>query len=343
MPESDGIQPLLARLVEGQTLSRDEARAAFDAVMGGRATDAQIGVLLTVLTLRAGGPTVDEIVGAALAMRAAATPVEVPAGFDVIDVVGTGGDKAATFNISTTAALIAAGAGAKVAKHGNRAVTSSSGASQVLEALGVKLDVAAATQAACLTEVGMCFCFAPLHHPAMKRVAGPRRELGFRTIFNILGPLTNPAGARRYLLGVFSPDLTEPIARVLGELGATRAMVVHGSGMDEITTAGPTRISELRDGRVDTRQITPDQFGIPAATLDGLTVDSPQASAAVIRRILDGERDPARDIAALNAAAAITVAGLAESMEDGLAQANASIDAGHARRALEALVRVTNG
>jgi len=339
----EDIRPLLKQLIESRPLSLEQARQAFEAVMAGHATDAQIGVLLTVLTLREGGPTVDEITGAAMAMRAAATAVDVPDGFDVIDVVGTGGDAAGTFNISTTAALIAAGAGAKVAKHGNRAVTSSSGASQVLEALGVKLDVAAETQAACLTEAGMCFCFAPMHHPAMKRVIGPRKELGFRTIFNILGPLTNPAGAKRYLLGVFDPALTEPIANVLAGLGATDAMVVHGSGLDEITTIGQTRVSELRDGKVTTTTISPEQFGIDPATLDQLTVDSPRASAEVIRGILDGKPGPRRDIAALNAAAALVVAGLAASIDEGLKMANAAIDQGKAKTTLDQLVQVTTG
>jgi anthranilate phosphoribosyltransferase len=338
----ENVQPILRRLVDGQTLSLREAQICFDAVMAGRATDAQIGALLTLLTVRPSGPTVDEIAGAAMAMRAAATPVPVPAGFDVIDVVGTGGDGAATFNISTTAALIAAAAGARVAKHGNRAVTSSSGASQVLEALGVKLDVAAETQSQCLTEAGICFCFAPMHHPAMKRVIGPRKELGFRTIFNILGPLTNPAGAKRYLLGVFDPKLTEPIANVLGQLGATDAMVVHGSGLDEITTAGPTQVSELRNGKVTTTQISPEQFGIDPARIDDLVVDSPQASAEVVRGILEGKPGPARDIATLNAAAALVVAGLVESIDEGLTLARQSIDEGRAWAALDALARVTN-
>lgn len=342
MPPTENVQPILRQLVDGRSLTLDEAKATFDAVMAGNATDAQIGVLLTVLTLRAGGPTVDEITGAAMAMRAAATPVAVPEGFDVIDVVGTGGDGAATFNISTTAALIAAGAGAKVAKHGNRAVTSSSGASQVLEALGVKLDVAAETQGQCLTDAGICFCFAPMHHPAMKRVIGPRKELGFRTIFNILGPLTNPAGAKRYLLGVFDPKLTEPIAKVLSQLGATDAMVVHGSGLDEITTAGPTQVSELRNGKVTTSQISPEQFGIDPVSIDDLVVDSPQASAEVVLAILEGTPGPARDIATLNAAAALVVAGLAPSIDEGLTLARQSIDEGQAKAALDALIRVTN-
>jgi len=339
----EDIRPLLRQLIESRPLTREQARQAFEAVMAGHATDAQIGAMLTALAVRAGGPTVDEITGAATAMRAAATPVAVPGGFDVIDVVGTGGDSAGTFNISTTAALIAAGAGAKVAKHGNRAVTSSSGASQVLEALGVKLDVAAETQRRCLTDAGMCFCFAPMHHPAMKRVIGPRKELGFRTLFNILGPLTNPAGAKRYLLGVFDPALTEPIANVLAGLGATDAMVVHGSGLDEITTVGQTRVSELRNGQVTTATISPEQFGIDPATLDQLTVDSPRASAEVIRGILEGRPGPRRDIAALNAAAALVVAGLAAAIDEGLALAHAAIDQGKAKATLDQLVQVTAG
>ena len=252
MEEDRSIQPLLSQLAEGRPLGADQAYEAFETVMAGRATEAQIGSLLTALRVREGGPTVEELVGAARAMRRHATKVTVPTGTPVVDTCGTGGDHSGTFNISTAAALIAAGAGATIAKHGNRSVTSSSGSSQVLEALGVRLGVDDSVQQACLTEARICFCFAPAHHPAMKHAAPVRKQLGFRTIFNLIGPLTNPAGATRQVMGVYDPDLTEPIGRVLNELGAEHAMIVHGDGLDEITTTGPTRITELRDGQLTT-------------------------------------------------------------------------------------------
>ena len=274
--------------------------------------------------------------------------------FDVVDTCGTGGDASGTFNISTTAALIAAGAGARVVKHGNRSVTSRSGSSQVLEALGVKLDVADDTLINCLREANICFAFAPAHHPAMKHAIGPRRELAFRTIFNLLGPLTNPAGARRQVIGVFRSDLTEPIAGVLQQLGAVHAMVVHGStlgaadttegggGLDEITTTGPTRITTLQNGDITTTDLRPADLGLPLASIADLKVDSVEASAAVIRDVLTGRDCPARHIAALNAAAALVVADRAPDLPAALKLACESLDTAAAAAALERLIKLTN-
>lgn len=353
MTDQPSIQPLLQRLARGQSLTEAQATEAFDIVMTGHASDAQIGALLAAMQVRPGGPTIDEIAGAAQAMRRAAHKLDLPEGIEVIDTCGTGGDHAGTFNISTTAALIAAGAGAYVAKHGNRSVTSQSGSSQVLEQLGVRLDVDHGQLDRCLREARLCFCFAPAHHPAMKHAIGPRKELGFRTIFNLLGPLTNPAGARRQVIGVFDDRLTEPLAHVLDRLGAVHAMVVHGKslaspdrtegglGLDEITTTGPTRITVVKHGQVDTSTLHPADVGLEAASVSELRIDSVEASAEVVRRVLDGHKGPARDIACLNAAAALVVADLATDLVDGLEKACAAVDAGHARRVLDKLVEIT--
>lgn len=342
MTDAADMQDLLGILAAGRPLSEPRAHEAFEHVMAGRATDAQIGGLLAMLTARPGGPTVEEITGAARAMRGRVRCVQPPPGVEVIDTCGTGGVGGVTFNVSTAAALIAAGAGAYVAKHGNRSVTSRSGSSQVLEALGVRLDVDDLTLTRCLAEARFCFCFAPAHHPAMKHAIGPRKELGFRTIFNLLGPLTNPAGARRQLIGVSGPDLTEPIARVLANLGAVHAMVVHGDHQDDLATTGPTRITTLRDGRITTDTITPERFGMERARLEDLMIDDAEASAAMIRAVLDGERGPARDIARLNAAAALVVAGIASDLQDGLTRAGEAIDSGTARQTLQRLIAITH-
>lgn len=346
MPETpNDLRETLQLLVSGRTLAEAQAWQAFEAVMSGRATEAQIGALLTALAVRPGGPTVAEITGAARAMHNHAAKIEPPPGMDVIDTCGTGGDHSGTFNISTCAALIAAGAGAAVAKHGNRSVTSKSGSSQVLEALGVRLDVGRETLVRCLSEAGICFCFAPQHHPAMKHAIGPRQQLGFRTIFNLLGPLTNPAGATRQVMGVYEAALTEPIARVLLNLGAEYAMVVHGAtpvgGMDEISTLGETRITFARQSRVETTTLDTTSLGMARATLGDIQVETVQESAEMIRGVLKGDRGAARDIAAVNAAAALVVAGKAPDLGAGLALAFQAIDAGHARAALEKLVHVT--
>lgn len=342
------MKHLLAHLVSGRALSVDQAVEAFELIMTGQATPAQVGALLAMVQLR--GPHVDEITGAARVMRAHASAVRVPAGLAVIDTCGTGGDLSHTFNISTAAALVAAGAGrargVAVAKHGNRSVTSRSGSSQVLEALGVKLTVKPETLTDCLDRAGICFCFAPAHHPAVKHAAGPRQELGFRTLFNILGPLTNPAGAKRQVMGVFDPALTEPLATVLQRNGSEQAMVVHGqmpdgTGLDEITTTGPTRVSHLRGGKVETYTLDAASLGLPRAEAGALRVDSPEASAAVIRRVLAAEPGPASDIVCLNAAAALVVADLAPDLAHGLVLAREAIARGAAAKALETLVAIT--
>ncbi len=337
------LQPYLKTLSQGATLSEQDAYEAFEIMMTGRATGAQIGALLAAMQVRAGGPAVSEITGAARVMREHATAVTVPDGMTVIDTCGTGGDHAGTFNVSTAAAIVAAGAGAHVAKHGNRSVTSKSGSSQVLEALGVKLDVDGDTLTRCLESARICFCFAPAHHPAMKHAIGPRKELGFRTLFNVLGPLTNPAGARRQVMGVFDPGLTEPIAEVLASLGSEHAMVVHGSGLDEIGLHDTTRISTAHNGSVTTTTFNPADIGVDVTPLDELKVDSVERSAAVIRDVLGGQKGPARDIVCLNAGAALVVAGQAEDLKDGFVQSGAAIDDAKALGALNQLVAVTNG
>ena len=358
------LTAMLRQLAGGRPLSEAQARQAFALVMSGQATGAQIGAMLMAMAARDGGPTVDEITGAARAMREVAMKVVVPAGMEVIDTCGTGGDHTGTFNISTTAAIIAAAApamadrGMAVAKHGNRSVTSKSGSSQVLEQLGVPPE--AGPEAGpevltrCLTEARICFCFAPAHHPAMKHAADPRKELGFRTLFNLLGPLTNPAGVRRQVIGVYDAALTEPIARVLMKLGTVHAMVVHGTtlggpdvteggvGLDELTTTGPTRVTELKDGAITTRQLHPADLGLATVTVGQLRVEGVEESAAMIRRILDGEKGPARQIAALNAAAALVVADCAKDLSQGLDLAFEAIDSGAAKRTLALLVKLTN-
>ncbi|MEX2673655.1 MAG: anthranilate phosphoribosyltransferase [Phycisphaeraceae bacterium] len=344
------IQPLLRHVAAGEPLSLEQSREAFELVMTGQASGPQVAALLTALQVRPGGPTVDELTGAAQVMRQHVAAVRVPEGMTVVDTCGTGGDHAGTFNISTTAALIAAGAGAHVAKHGNRSVTSSSGSSQVLEALGVTLNVDGETLVQCLEEVGLCFCFAPAHHPAMKHAGPVRQHLGFRTIFNLLGPLTNPAGAKRQLIGVFEPGLTEPIAQVLTNLGAEHAMVVHGAidgdgggGLDELTITGTTRITTTRNGAVTSVNLDPSELGLERRPIEKLRVASVEESAAVVKGVLEGEPGPARDIATLNAAAALVVADQAVNLTDGLAQAREAIDSGAARETLAKLVRVTQG
>ena len=351
------MKHLLQQLAAGAPLTAAQAVAAFDAIMTGRATPAQIGALLGLMQAR--GPTVDEITAAAQVMRQKVTPVAVPSGLTVIDTCGTGGDHAGTFNVSTAAALVAAAAGrphgVAVAKHGNRSVTSQSGSSQVLEALGVKLPVGGDTLTRCLDAAGICFCFAPSHHPAMKYAAPVRAELGFRTIFNLLGPLTNPAGATRQVVGVFSAALTEPIAQVLANLGSEHAWVVHGQsaggasaggpgdrGIDELSTLGPSRVSETRGLGVRTFAVDPDALGVARGDLAALQVAGPAASAAMIRAVLAGESGPPRDIVSLNAAAALVVAGLADDLEQGVAQAADAIDAGAAARTLDRLIALTN-
>lgn len=341
-PIPTDLQPHLQNLLTGNPLSEDQAREAFTIIMAGQASDAQIGALLTAIAMRPTGPSVDELVGGALAMREVVIPVIPPPNTEVIDTCGTGGVHGVTFNVSTAAAIIAAGAGATVAKHGNRSVTSRSGSSQVLEALGVNLTSDSATLTRCLAEARLCFCFAVNHHPAMRHAINPRRELGFRTIFNLLGPLTNPASAKRQLLGVASLDLIEKVAQALQRLGATKAFVMHGDNQDDIATTGPTRITTLANGALQTDTITPEQFGLKRANINDLQIDGVEDSAQKIRNLLDGETGPRRDIATINAAAALYVADIAQDLTEGLTLANAAIDSRHAKNALDTLVQITN-
>ena len=330
----------LRTVMAGKSLGREQAREAFGQIMDGQWDASQIAGLLVALATK--GETVDEIAGAARAMRDHVVGIDT-GGADVIDTCGTGGTGLSTLNVSTAAALVAAGAGAKVAKHGNRTNTRASGSANVLDVLGVNLDADPPTVSRCLAEAGVCFCFAIRHHPAMKYAAPVRKALGVRTLFNVLGPLTNPAGAKRQVMGVFDAALTEPIANVLGLLGATRAIVVHAAdGLDEISTTAETQISEWNDGRATTRTVQPEDFGLPRATLDDLLVDSPEASAAVVRDVLAGKPGPARDIVTVNAAAAIAVAGLADTIPAALPLAQQSIDTGAASNALATLIKTSN-
>ncbi|MBS3735285.1 MAG: anthranilate phosphoribosyltransferase [Phycisphaerae bacterium] len=331
---------MLRTVMGGAHLAREQSEWAFGQIMDGLWSEAQVAGLLTALAIK--GESVDEIAGAAAAMRDHVVPIDT-GGADVVDTCGTGGTGLSTFNISTAAAMVLAGAGVTVAKHGNRTNTRASGSANVLEALGVNLDATPETVGQCLREAGVCFCFAIRCHPAMKHAAPVRKQLAVRTIFNLLGPLTNPAAARRQLMGVFDADLTETIAEVLGALGAIRAMVVHADdGLDELSTTSATKVSEFRDGAVTTRRVHPEDFGLAVATLDDLLVDSAEASADRIRRVLAGETGPDRDIVLLNAAAALAVAGKAETIGDGLTIASESVDSGAAATALDALVRMSN-
>jgi len=335
---SDGFKPLLAKLVDGQRLTAVEAGDFFAACLRGEPTPAQVSAAVTALRMR--GETVEEITAFAQAMRAAALPF--PHDHDVIDTCGTGGDGQHTWNISTAAALVLAGAGLKVAKHGNRALSSRSGSSDVLSVLGVNLGATVDQQRAALDQAGICFLFAPAFHGAMRHVGPIRTEIGFRTVFNLLGPLCNPALAKRQVMGVYDPALLEPLAEVLGRLGATRAWTVHGKGLDELTTTGPTEVAEWKDGAVRRFQITPQDAGLPLADIAALRGGDAEANAEALRALLDGATGPYRNIVLLNASAALVVADRAGDLRDGVAQAARSIDDGRAAAALDALVRVTN-
>jgi anthranilate phosphoribosyltransferase len=335
---SDAFKPLLAKLADGQTLSEDDAEQFFAACLRGEPTPAQVAAAVTAMRLR--GETVGEITACARAMRRAAVTLDHP--YDVIDVCGTGGDGLHTLNISTAVGFVAAGGGLKVAKHGNRAVTSKSGTADVLAALGVNIDASRAQQRRALDEAGICFMFAQSHHGAMKHVAPIRQQLGFRTIFNLLGPLTNPAGARRQVMGVSAPRFIEPIARALGALGAERAWAVHGGGMDELTTTGETEVAEWRDGAVRFFTITPEAVGLPRAALADLTGGEPEFNAAALTRLLAGEESAYRDIVLLNAAAAFLVGDRVETLSEGIELARQVIDDGRARAALDGLIAATN-
>lgn len=335
------IKEAIAQVVSGKNLTEKEMTGAMAEIMGGLATPAQIASFITGLRMK--GETVEEIAGAARAMREKAEKVSCASAV-IVDTCGTGGDGAHTFNISTAAAFVAAGAGLTVAKHGNRSVSSACGSADVFTALGINVEVPAGVVTRCLDEAGFGFLFAPMLHPAMKHAIGPRREIGVRTIFNILGPLTNPADATCQLLGVYSADLTEVLARVLEALGSTRAFVVHGSdGLDEITMTGPTRVSELKGGRVATYDIRPEDFRLRTCPASDLKGGDPQVNAAIITEILGGANGPRRDVVLLNAAHAIVAGGKARDVREGIALASESIDSGRAKEKLDLLRRITAG
>ena len=332
------LKPFLAKAASREPLTREEARDAFDIIMSGQATPSQIGGFLMALRVR--GETVDEIVGAVTTMRSKMLTVEAPA--DAIDIVGTGGDASGTYNISTLAALIVAGAGVPVAKHGNRALSSKSGAADNLSALGVKLDVGPETISRCIAEAGVGFMFAQLHHSAMRHVGPSRVELGTRTIFNLLGPLSNPAGVRRQLLGVFSPQWLVPLAEVMRDLGSDCVWVVHGDGLDEITTTGITQVAALEDGKIRTFELSPADFGISPCVIADIRGGDGVANAAALRDVLGGEKNAYRDISLANAAASLVISGKAATIRDGMTLATQSLDSGATALALDKLVAVSN-
>lgn len=334
------IQDAIHKLIDKQDLTRHEAYECVLEIMSGKATDALIASFLTALRMK--GETIQEISGCALAMRTMATKIN-SIHKDLIDTCGTGGDGLGTFNISTASALIAASAGANVAKHGNRAISSKSGSADVLKALGVNIEAPKEKVERCLNEIGIGFLFAPLLHGAMKYATPVRRELGIRTVFNILGPLTNPAGAKRQLLGVFRTKLTEILAHVLQDLGTERALVVHGvGGMDEISTIGETKITEVKDGQVTSYTIHPEMFGLPVADISQLSGGDISVNAQIIESIVNGRKGPYRDIAVLNSGAALYVAGVAESIADGILRAQDAVDSGLTKKKLQALITLSH-
>lgn len=336
--DTAALKRLMTTLASGTPLPEAEVPAALELLMSPAATPVQMGAFLMALRVR--GETVGEITGAARFLRSRMTPVATPEG--AIDIVGTGGDGHGTYNVSTCASLVAAGAGAKVAKHGNRSVSSLSGASDVLAALGVKLDVAPEVIARAVSEAGVGFMWAPMHHPSMKAWAPVRADLGVRTLFNLLGPLCNPAGVERQILGVYAKSWVEPVAHTLAKLGSRHAWVVHGSdGLDELTTTGPTTVAELKDGTIRVFEVTPEDAGLPRVTLDDLKGGDAAHNAAAIRALLAGAKGPFRDIVLLNTAAALIVAGLAADLCDGIARAARSIDSGAAAKALDSLIAVS--
>jgi len=334
------IQEAIAAITEGRSLTAEEAETVMGELMEGSATPAQFGAFVTALRLK--GETVDEITGFARVMRSKAQPLSTTK--DVVDTCGTGGDGSGTFNVSTAAALVVAGAGQPVAKHGNRAASSKCGSADVLTALGVRIELTARQVEECIDRANIAFMFAPVFHPSMRFAAAPRREIAIRTVFNILGPLTNPAHPKYQVLGVSDPRLIENMARALARLGATHALVVHGaSGLDELSLNGPSTICELRDGWTTSYMLAPEEIGLKPAPLDAILGGDADENAAILISVLDGETGPRRDIVLLNSAAALYVAGKAPSIHAGLALAEQSIDSGAARTALERLVEVTNG
>jgi len=333
------IKEAINLLVNNISLTEPEMALCMSDIMEGKATDSQIGAVLTALRIK--GETVEEITGAARMMRKMATTIKAPEG--VLDTCGTGGDMSHTFNISTTTAFVVAGAGTPVAKHGNRSVSSQSGSADVLEALGVKIDLQPDRVEKCLFETGFGFLFAPLFHPAMKYAIGPRRDMGIRTIFNILGPITNPAGAKRQILGVFAGKLTDTLAQVLGNLGAVDAIVVHGEdGLDEVSLSGKTKVSRFRDEKVENFQIEPEDFGIWRSDIDSIRGGTKEENAVITLSVLRGEKGPKRDIILMNSAVALIAAGKSTDFKTAFSMATASIDSGMALKKLEEVKKVSN-
>ena len=335
---STAFKPILSRLADGHELTRDEARDFLAACLRGEPTPAQVAAALTALRMR--GETVEEISAFAEAMREAATTLDHP--YDAIDTCGTGGDGQHTWKISTASALVLAGAGIKVAKHGNRALSSKSGTSDVLAVLGVNLAASPAQQRQAMVDAGFAFLFDPAHHTAMRHVTPIRAELGYRTVFNLIGPLANPARARRQVMGVYDPRLVEPLAEALGRLGAVHAWAVHGQGLDELTTTGESRVAAWKDGELTAFTVTPEDAGLPRASIEDLRGGEPEDNARALRALLDGVTGPYRDIVLLNAAAGFIVADRAETLKQGAELAAAVIDDGRAAHALTELVRATN-
>ena len=336
----DDLKSIIGKVATGASLSREEAASAFDAMMSGEATPSQMGGLLMALRVR--GETVDEITGAVSAMRSKMLTVDAPA--DAVDIVGTGGDGSGSVNVSTCAAFIVSGTGLPVAKHGNRALSSRSGAADVLASLGVKIDLRPEQVGRCVRECGIGFMFAPAHHPAMKNVGPTRVELATRTIFNLLGPLSNPAGVKRQMVGVFSRQWVQPLAQVLRNLGSESAWVVHGSdGLDEITLTGPTFVSALQNGEIRNFEVTPEDAGLPRCEPGALKGGDADANAIALQSVLSGKPSPYRDVALMNAAAALVVAGRAKDLREGVAIGAKSLDSGAANARLKHLIAVSNG
>ena len=332
------FKSIIAKVADGESLDVGEARTAFDFIMSGDATPSQIAGFLMALRVR--GEGVDEIVGAVSTMRAKMLPVTAPAGS--IDIVGTGGDNSGTYNVSTCAAIVAAGAGAKVAKHGNRSLSSKSGAADALAELGLNLEADAATIGNCIAEANLGFMFAPMHHSAMRHVGPSRVELGTRTIFNLLGPLSNPAGVKRQVVGVFDPKWLLPLAEVLRELGSEHVWMVHGDGLDELTTAGVTQIVELKDGAINKFTLKPEDAGLAHADMSDLLGGDPKENAAALREVLASAKNAYRDISCLNAGAGLVVAGIVSDISDGVIKAQTAIDSGAAAKVLEDVAKISS-
>jgi anthranilate phosphoribosyltransferase len=336
------IQEAIKKVISREDLTEDEMHSVMNDIMTGNATDAQIGGFLVGLSMK--GETIDEIVAAAKVMRSLATGVKISKPKHLVDTCGTGGDSSGLFNVSTASAFVVASAGGQVAKHGNRSISSKSGSADVLETAGVNLDMSPETISNCVEKIGVGFMFAPAHHSAMKYAIGPRRELAVRTIFNVLGPLTNPAGAPSQVMGVYHKDLVEPIAYALKNLGSSHVMVVHSNdGLDEISIADSTYVAELKNSTVETYSISPSDFDMQQTNLDAICVEDADASLKLIQEALDGQEGPAKDIIALNAGAAIYVSGLANSLKDGVKKAQEVLNSGAAHQKLDDLVRMSTG